>query len=138
MPNVAARRLHLPPGTSRRPIPRWIGPLGALAIAIVLGAVFGLAYWHGYQLNREAIHTERERDALRRQNAQLREEIKQLHRPEYVERIAREQLGLVKPDEIAVIIVQPTPAPRATAEPGRESGGKNREPWWRPRPRELR
>jgi cell division protein FtsL len=82
-----------------------------LVIVLGLAAIFGVAYWHGYQLNREALQLERERDLLRRQNAQLREEIKQLHRPEYVERIAREQLGLVRPDEIAVIVVQPTPAP---------------------------
>jgi cell division protein FtsL len=108
-----------------------------LVLALVVAAVFGVAYWHGYQLNREAVQTERERDTLRRQNAQLREEIKQLHRPEYVERIAREQLGLVRPDEIAIIVVQPTPAARPTAAPGRESGTK-REPWWRLRARERR
>jgi cell division protein FtsL len=100
-----------------------------------LAAVFGLSYWHGYQLNREAVQTERERDALRRQNAQLREEIRQLHRPEYVERIAREQLGLVRPDEIAIIVVRPTPAPRVTAAPGRDSDTE-RGPWWRLRNRD--
>lgn len=106
-------------------------------LVLVLAAVFGLAYWHGYQLNREAVQTERERDALRRQNAQLREEIKQLHRPDYVERIAREQLGLVRPDEIAIMLVRPTPAAPAAAAPGLETSPP-REPWWRWRSLERR
>jgi len=137
MPNVAARRLYLPPGTHRRPIPRWVGPLGALVLGVVLVTVFALAYWRGYQLNREAVQTERERDALRRQNTQLREEIRQLHQPGYIERIAREQLGLVRPDEIAIILVRPTPAAQATAGPGRETN-PTREPWWRWRSTERR
>jgi len=57
---------------------------------------------------------------------QLREEIRLLHTPAYIERQAREQLGLVRPGEIAVILVRPTPAPAPpTAQDADESGG-----WW--------
>jgi len=62
----------------------------------------------------EASRLARERDDLRKQNAQLREEIRLLNTPEDIERIAREQLGLVKPGEVAVILVAPSPAPAAT------------------------
>ncbi len=111
MPQTATRRLHLPPGSIRRSVPRWVGTLAALAIFIVLGAAFGSAYWDGYRLRREAAEMARERDLLRRQNAQLREEIRLLNTPEYIERIAREQLSLVRPGEIAIMLMRPTPAP---------------------------
>jgi cell division protein FtsB len=100
---------------------------------LVLVAVFGTASWEGYLLRREAAALAREYEELRRQNATLREEIRLLHTPEYIERLAREQLGLVRPDEIAVILVQPLPAPAppsardASAE---TAGTRDALPWW--------
>ena len=126
MPPVAARRLFLPPGSVRRPVPRWIGPLVVAGALLALAVAYGGAYWDEYQLGREADRLARELEQLRRQNMQLREEIRLLNTPEYIERLAREQLGLVKPGEIAVILVQPTPAPApipAAPEPAVE-------PWW--------
>jgi cell division protein DivIC len=131
MPTVAARRLYAPPGTSRRAIPRWAGPLIVLGILIMLGIVFGSAYWDTYQIKREAARLARERDDLRKQNALLREEIRLLNTPEYVERIAREQLGLVKPGEVAVILVAPTPAPPGPAvNGGPKPSAPLPDPWW--------
>jgi cell division protein DivIC len=131
MPTVAARRLYVPPGASRRAVPRWAGPLIVLGVVAVLGIVFGSAYWDTYQLKREAAHLARERDDLRRQNALLREEIRLLNTPEYVERIAREQLGLVKPGEVAIILVAPTPAPAGPAvTAGPKPNAPLSDPWW--------
>lgn len=127
MPHATARPFPLPPGSSRRLVPRWVGPVVALGVCVVLGTVFGGAYWDGYQLRREAARLARDRDALRRQNAQLREEIRLLDTPEYIERIAREQLGLVRPGEIAVILVRPTPAPAPAPTP---QDGERRTSWW--------
>jgi len=132
MPSVAARRLYAPPGSSRRAVPRWLGPLVVLSVVVVVAVVFGGAYWDTYQIKREAARLVRERDDLRRQNAQLREEIRLLNTPEYVERIAREQLGLVKPGEVAVILVAPSPTP---AEPAVNGGAPKPsaplpDPWW--------
>jgi cell division protein FtsB len=97
--------------------------LAALAVS------FGGAYWDGYRLRREVSELMRERDALRRKNAELRERIRLLHTPEYVERLAREQLGLVKPDEIAVILVQPTPAPSPSPPRAKDGPGSGWRRW---------
>lgn len=43
--------------------------------------------------------------ALERQNSELEEEIRRLYDPEYLERIARECLGMVRPGEIAFVVV---------------------------------
>jgi cell division protein DivIC len=134
MPSVAARRLLVPPGSGRRAVPRWLGLLVTFGVVIVIGMAFGGAYWDTYKVRREASRLGRERDDLRRQNVQLREEIRLLNTPEYVERIAREQLGLVKPGEVAVILVAPTPAPVAPAGPDANGsspvGSEQHESWW--------
>jgi cell division protein FtsB len=88
---------------------------------------FGAAYWEAYQLKREEIRLIREQEQYDRQNNQLREEIRLLKTPEYIERLAREQLGLVKQDEIAVILVEPPPAPPALEE---ASPTPSDGPWW--------
>jgi cell division protein FtsL len=133
MPTVVARRAALPPGSVRRPVPRWAVLLALAAVVALAIAGFGRAAWEGYLLRREAAALEREREALRRQNAALREEIRLLHTPEHIERLAREQLGLVRPDEIAIILVAPTPlpappVPRAAAPP--TPSPREERPWW--------
>ncbi len=127
MPQTVTRRLYLPPGSTRRPVPRWVVPLAAFGVLLVLAVAFGGAYWDGYRLRREAAEMVRERELLRRQNVQLREEIRLLNTPEYIERIAREQLGLVRPGEIAIMLVRPTPAPTP---PPASTSGPPEESWW--------
>jgi len=126
MPSATTRRLTLPPSSDRRIVPRWTGPAVMVGLALALAGVFGSAYWDGYQLRREATRLVRQRDELRRQNTQLREEIRLLHTPAYIERLAREQLGLVRPGEIAVILVRPTPAPA----PRSVQDGEYSDGWW--------
>lgn len=114
MPHAAARRAYLPPGSPRRPVPRWVGPAAALALGLLVATAFATAWWANYQLRREEVALERERTRLLQDNQALQEELRLLHTPEYIERLAREQLGLVKPGEVAVILVDPTPAPTST------------------------
>jgi cell division protein DivIC len=89
---------------------------------------FASAYWEDYRLDREKAAGEREQQDLLRMNAQLREEARLLETPEYIERLAREQLGLVKKDEIAVMLVEPPPEPAAPADPPAEPPARS---WWR-------
>jgi len=129
MPHATTRRLTPPPG-ARRFTPRWAGPVVALAVCGALLLAFGGAYWDGYQLRRDAAGLARERDELRLQNAQLREEIRLLNTPEYLERLAREQLGLVRRGEIAIILVRATPAPSPEAVPSPRPEPEEQAPWW--------
>ncbi len=129
MSEAAARRVYLPPGPSRRIIPRWVGPVLAVGVGLAVVAAFAGAYWDLYQVQREVASLSRERDELRQGNAVLREEIRLLRTPAYIERLAREQLGMVKPGEIAIMLVRPTPAP-ADPSPGAGGGAGPRKPWW--------
>lgn len=99
-------------GRGRHPMRRLPRPAVVL-IVLVLGSValrvFGSSFLDVYRLDREAARLEALKRGLQEQNAILREEIKLLHTPQYVEKLAREQLGLVKPGEVAILIVQPRP-----------------------------
>lgn len=94
-------------GLIPRRIPRWILSLAVLGLLGAVVFAFGTSFLQVYRLKREAARLLQLKQDLIEQNAQLREEIKLLHTPGYIERIAREQLGLVKPGEIALLIVRP-------------------------------
>lgn len=89
----------------------------AWVLALVAGGLFVLSSAQAalrlYHLVRQVGELEHQRRALLEENRRLREEIRRLYDPAYVERLAREQLGLVRPGEIAVVLVrEPTPSPR--------------------------
>lgn len=89
----------------------------AWALALVAAGLFALSTAQAglrvYHLTRQVAELEHQRHALLQENRKLREEIRRLYDPAYVERLAREQLGLVRPGEIAVVLVpEPTPTPR--------------------------
>ncbi len=82
----------------------WLMPLALLTVAIVsvpmlvLGDA-GLPRWRAL---REALtEAEHENDRLEREVRDLREEVEALrHDPEAIERIARDELGLAREDEL--------------------------------------
>jgi cell division protein FtsL len=113
---LQSRRVHRRP---RRTIPRWFIGLGVIGILVVCVVAFATTFLELYRLQREADRLLRVRQSLQQETAVLREEIRALYTPEYIEKIAREQLGLVKPGEISVLIVQPPPKIPAPAPPPR-------------------
>lgn len=98
-----------------RQLPRLILVLTVTGAVILVLSTFGTSILQVYRLEREAARLARIKQGLQEQNTVLREEIRLLHTPASIEQIAREQLGLVKPGEIAVLIVRP-PAHSASAE----------------------
>jgi cell division protein FtsB len=87
-----------------------VGVFGLLTVGMLLLAVFdphGALAVRKQHAKRDQVNSEV--DGLTKENEQLKKEIDQLrHDPATIERIAREQLKLVKPNEI--ILVEPTPA----------------------------
>jgi len=80
----------------------------------------GAQYVRTYTLAREVARLERHRQELRVENATIRAEITRLQTDDrYIERLAREQLGMLRPDEVELVIV-----PSAARDPG--SPGKPR------------
>lgn len=70
----------------------------------VLG--FAVQYFRTYALAREAARLERHREELLAENTALLAEIRRLRTDDqYLERLAREQLGMLRPGEIELVIV---------------------------------
>ena len=91
-----------------------LGVFGLLTVAILLLAIFndkGAVQVYGQSLKLEAI--EKDNQAIAAENKKLDEENKALQTdPAAIEKIAREELGLVKPGEIILVTPSvPTPAP---------------------------
>ena len=96
-------------------------------------------YARTYSLGREAVRLDQHRRDLISANARLRNEIQRLETDDrYIERLAREQLGLVRPGEIELLIVPegaPPPsdtARRAEAAAPAPDGDRTTPPatWW--------
>ncbi|HEY6102527.1 MAG TPA: septum formation initiator family protein [bacterium] len=96
-----------------RQLPRWVKVLLAVIVVAAILILLSLRSLDVYRLDREAARLAALKRSLQQENAVLREEKKLLHTPGYVERIAREQLGLVKPGEIAILIVTPPTQPKS-------------------------
>ncbi len=80
----------------------------ALALAVLVGALLVASIYpiRTYLNQRHQITTlERQAQVLQRANGGLERSIESLHDPAELERLARECLGMVKPGEIAFVVV---------------------------------
>jgi cell division protein DivIC len=76
-------------------------------IILWIGISFARVEYRNYKLRVKIESLQRELAAVEMRNQQLEEEIKNWQSPDYVERVAREELGLVKPGETVYILAQP-------------------------------
>ena len=116
--------------TSVRKLPRMtltraVAMLAALAVGYFLFTAAGDTLL-SQRLNRDEDRLQQEIAGLQRQQERLEAIRSYLQTDEYIERVARRLLGLVRPGETLVIVsssVRPTPAatPSESAEP---------RPWW--------
>jgi cell division protein FtsB len=86
------------------------------AFVLILAATAQRAV-EGYQMARHVETTRREVVELRQQNVELQERIARYRSDPYVEKIAREELNLVRPGDVPVIVIAPTAQPTAIATP---------------------
>jgi cell division protein FtsL len=86
-----------------------------------------------YRLNKDAEALRTEVVTLRNQNVELQNEIEQARTDAAIEKIAREQLGLIKPGDKPLVLVGAT---GAVAQPQPQAAPPNSEPpptwrqWW--------
>lgn len=75
-------------------------------IVVVVAAGVLTVFWPAYiwstQLNDDVNKLAAEKVRLAKQNTVLKEEISRLNTPEYIEQLARQDLGLVKPGEVPI------------------------------------
>jgi cell division protein FtsB len=82
-------------------------PRAAILAVVLLGLLFYvLMPFRTYMAQRSQLaRLERQSAALQQQNANLQRRIRRLNDPNYLERVARECLGMVRPGEIAFVVV---------------------------------
>ena len=93
-----------------------VTPRAAVLVAVLLVLLFALAVPVRTYLDQRSqlAQLQREAQVLEQQNAALQRQVAQLNDPAYLERLARECLGMVKPGEIGFVVVpkggvQPAP-----------------------------
>jgi cell division protein DivIC len=95
--------------------------LVAAGVLFVLFVIGGKAM-QGYEMRQEAKAVQQSIDQLRKENRNLSQALQYFKSDEYVEKVAREELSLVRPGDVPVIVVVPgggrkTPSPVATPTP---------------------
>jgi len=98
---------------------------GLLALVVLVALVVTAAQRRAVDLAQEKLA------ALEDENRRLEVEIAALYTPEEVERIAREQLGLVRPGEIGYVVVTPPDAEVVEPKPEPVFEVEEGQPWWR-------
>lgn len=68
-------------------------------------------------------------ERLEQENLRLKQNLEFARTPEFVEREARDKLGLAKPGEVVVILTQPQATPASQAATG--AIGPSWKQWWR-------
>jgi len=102
-------------GNNRKttPLPRII----ALLVAVYVLFAFGNQFIKLNQMNEEVEKIKGQIESLEVKNRQIKSEIRKLQSNTYIERMAREKLGLVKPGETVIL-----PAKSGEAKPLKKNG----------------
>ncbi len=93
--------------------------------AFVVAFLYVRGYLELVRVNYQISVVEREMKVWEAKCEELRREIEYLSSDEYVERVAREELGLVKPGEVPFIVAEPRnpdAPPGVTERPGNDPG----------------
>jgi cell division protein FtsB len=82
-------------------------PRAAILAVVLLGLILYLLMpFRTFMAQRSQLaRLERQWTVLQQQNANLHRQIHRLNDPDYLERVARECLGMVRPGEIAFVVV---------------------------------
>ncbi|MGH2707424.1 MAG: FtsB family cell division protein [Actinomycetota bacterium] len=78
---------------------------------IVLGVMAVTPARQLYDQHRQITAAQRDLERLGARNAKLQDRLDRLKDPDYLERLAREELGFVRPGEVSYLVVPPDPPP---------------------------
>ena len=85
-----------------------IHALLTVGLVMVVLTAFWPAYVWSAQLDQEIKRLEQEKKVLAQKGTGLQEEIRRLNTSEYIEQLARRDLGLVRPGEVPITQVIPS------------------------------
>jgi cell division protein FtsB len=109
------------------------GLLALAALVVVVVTAAGIFPFRQIIADRRSVTLAQDKLlAMRAENAHLEAVVAVLQTDEEVERLAREQFGLVRPGEISFVVVAPQGEEEAVAaEPEPTLARPGEQPWWR-------
>lgn len=108
------------------------GPLAWAALVAVVVTAAGIFPFRQIIADRRSVAVAQEKLlALREENSRLAAEVEALGTDAEVERLAREQFGLVRPGETAYVVVAPEGEESAEPRPEPTLERPGEQPWWR-------
>jgi cell division protein FtsL len=110
-------------------LPRKVLAAGTGLAVLYLVLLTGQRALEAYRVNQEVDTVRRDIDAQRARNIQLQAELSSSRLDEDIERIARDELNMVKPGDQSVVLVWPDGNVRRGSEAG--AGRPVAEPAWR-------
>lgn len=111
------------PAKKQQPLALRIAVMGLMVYAGIAVVSFGQQVFQLQGINQNIDQIQQDITTMRQKNQQLSMEIKRLQSDAYIERVAREQLGLVKPGETVLLkaeISSEKPVPKGTQVDTRE------------------
>ena len=118
IPGGAEPRVVLPPPGGQRPPRNHRLTFHGSVLVMTLAALLLMAVPPARQFYREQTQTraaEQKLAALKRESAGLEDQLARLKDPAYLERLAREELGVVRPGEIGFVVVPGNATPKQAA-----------------------
>jgi len=91
---------YLPTATRAVPLKKRLTTLVVIAIFLYFTILLAGQYWRMYQLQRTLAELNQEIASFKSANEAMRQEIERLHAPDYLEQMARKELGMVRPGEL--------------------------------------
>lgn len=96
----------------KRVVRRWkVTPrfwaLLAAVYALYMAVSYATGFWQIWRLEAEIRRVEARIASVEAENEALRRQLSYMQSDEYIEKVAREELGLVMPGEVAVIVASP-------------------------------
>ena len=112
-----------------RSLPRRILAAGTGLAVLYLVLLTGQRALEAYRINQDVDGARREIEALRTRNIELQAELSSGRLDEDIERIARDELGMVRPGDRPVVLVWPEETRRRGSEANQTAASP--EPSWR-------
>ncbi len=112
-------------------------PLLIAAIVLLVLIAIGERALQNYGMQQEAKAAERRVEQLKKENQRLNQQLDYYRSDQYIEKMAREELGLVRPGDVAVAIVgTPDPSnsqlvPTPTPSPTPDASDRDKPNWQR-------
>ncbi len=101
-------------------------------VVAILTIDFGRKALDNYQIEQQVDWLEEQVRIEQQTNEELQQELEHVSSDAYVEEIARERLKLVKPGEVAVVVIQQPAEASASSAEGSQAGATEAEnlPYW--------